>query len=329
MFRIKAAARWAAIAIVLSSFVAKPALAAEDYPNRPVQIVVPYPAGGSDSIFRRLAQALSERTGQSFIVLNKPGASTMVATQTVASSRPDGYTLYIGSLTEMTTNPALFTNVTVDPLTELTPISLLGKTPLVVFTNAHTGIGTFEDLLAKLKQDSRSLKIATYGVGSPPDLVARLFGYHAGLNLNLIPYPGGAPALTALTGGEVDLAIATLIPTRSLIKAGTVKPLVISLDERSKIIPDTPTFQESGLKIAEGGAWPLMAPKGLPDDIRDKLVELVKVAAAAAGVQHTVAEMGVVLAPTQPAEMRAPLEQDTKMWADLMPKLGIQKKNAN
>lgn len=329
MFRTVAAACRAALALILSFITVQPALAAEDYPTRPVQVVVPYPAGGSDAIFRRFAQAMSERTGQSFIIVNKPGASTMIATQAAATARPDGYTLYIGSLTEMTTNPALFTNVTVDPRRELTPISLLGKTPLVVFTNTRTGIENFDELLAKLKQEPRSLKIATYGVGSPPDLVARLFGYQAGLDLNLIPYPGGAPALTALTSGEVDVAIATLIPTRSLLQAKTIKPLVISLDERSKIIPETPTFQESGFEITEGGAWPLMAPKGLPDDIRDKLVTFAKEAAADPGVQQTVEEMGVVLAPSPYEELRDRLEQDTNRWAEIMPKLGIQRKSSN
>jgi tripartite-type tricarboxylate transporter receptor subunit TctC len=301
---------------------------AASYPARAIQIIVPYPAGGSDSLIRRIAQGLSERMGKAVIVVNRPGASTMIATQAGVSAAPDGYTLVVGSPTEMTANPSLFENVPFDVLTDLTPVTLLAETPFVLFTNGKLKFQTLDELVAELKERPGKLNLGTFGVGSPPDLNARLFQMAAGVEVSLVPYTGGAPMLIALAGGEIDLAFATLIPTKPLMQTGAIRPLAVSLDRRSNVIPDVPTFRDKGINVAEGGGWALFGPKGLPTEIRDRLLQEIREVYKDPAVQKMAADMGVFLVGNSPDELSEKLKRDTKMWADTIPKFGLTKQRS-
>ncbi len=298
---------------------------ADEYPSRPIQLIIPYPPGGSDVLSRRLAQAFSESMGQQFLVVNRPGASTMLASEMVAAAKPDGYTLYVAAPHELAANVSLFKTVGYNALTDLTPISVMAFIPYFLLANPSFPPHTPQELVAYLKAHPGEVSIGTFGVGSQTDLDSRLIEAAAGVKLNRIPYTGGAPALTALMGNEVQLGITTLLPSLSMVKGGLLRPIAIMAEHRFSEFPDTPTLKESGIDVSDGAQLALVGPKGLPAPIVQRLHAEVLKALTRPDLQDYFKAQAVIPVGNTPEEFAATLAADTKRWAETISKMGIEK----
>jgi tripartite-type tricarboxylate transporter receptor subunit TctC len=298
---------------------------ADDYPTRPIQLIIPYPPGGSDVLSRRFAQAFSESMGQQFLVVNRPGASTMLASEMVAAAKPDGYTLYVAAPHELAANVSLFKTVGYNALTDLTPISVMAFIPYFLLANPSFPPHTPQEMVAYLKAHPGEVAIGTFGVGSQNDLDARLIEAAAGVQFSRIPYTGGAPLLTALMGNEVQLGITTLLPSYSMVKGGMLRPIAIMAEQRFSDFPDVPTLKECGIDVSDGARLALVGPKGLPRPIVDRLHAEVLKALARPDLQDYFRSQAVVTVGNTPEEFAASLAADTRRWADVIARMGIPK----
>ena len=249
------------------------ASAAQDaFPNRPMRLIVPYPAGGtSDTLARTLGNELHSALGQPVVIENRPGGGTAIAAQAAAKSPPDGYTLLFVSDQTMTTLPMLRKNLPFDPRRDFVPIIALADMDWVLVANSSSGIGKLEDLVALAKAKPGSLNYGSFGIGSPAHLGMELFKQVAGLSITHVPSKGVAQVVTDLLGGSVQVALLG-ISGAPLIKAGKVNALGLANSKRSSQLPDVPTFAEKGYPQMHVKAWwGIVAPAGTPKDIVDKL----------------------------------------------------------
>jgi tripartite-type tricarboxylate transporter receptor subunit TctC len=295
------------------------------YPSRAVQLVIPYPPGGSDALSRKLIVGMSEDLGQPIVVVNKPGASTQLATQMVVNASPDGYILYMSAPGELAAGPAMFKSLPFNALTDLTPISYVAEAPYTLLAASSLPVKTYAELVAFLKANPDKARFGSYGVQTQPDILARRFNQTIGVDVQVIPYQGGSPAFAAMVRGEVNLIFATLIPTRSFISAGQMVPLAIAADKRVKIFPDLPTLKELNVDIVDGASFGLAGPKGLPAEIVTRMHEAVVKELSNPETRKFVEEMGVVPIGSTPAEFGKRLADMTREWIEFAPKLGIEK----
>lgn len=258
----------AASAIFASSFTAK-----AEYPDRPIHIVVPYTTGGTvDLLARALAPYLTKAWGQAVVIENRPGAGGSVGAEFVAGQPGDGYVLFMSTNSPLTTNLAVFKTLKYDPLADFVPVALLGENSLVLAINPKLPINSVADLIAAAKKEPGKLIAASSGNGATSHMSIGEFEKMAGVKVTHVPYRGGVPSLTAVISGEAQLVFADIVPTLPMIKDNRVRPLAITGKNRSGLLKDTPTLDESGLKGFSVTAWvPMMAPKGTPKAVVDKL----------------------------------------------------------
>ena len=247
------------------------AIAQAGYPAKPIQLVIPYPPGGSDVMGRKLVIGMSQTLGQPIVVVNKPGASTQVGTAYVAAAAPDGYTLYMAAPAELAAGPALFKSLPFDALKDLTPITHVAFSPFVLTTSTEMPAKTFNELIAFAKANADNVRFGTYGIQTQPDVLARRVNQMAGTNILIVPYQGAAPVFNAIVRNEVQLLFSSLIPSRPFIVGGQIRPLAIAAAERVTLYPEVPTLKELGLDIVEAAEFGLMGPKGLPSDVIAKV----------------------------------------------------------
>ncbi|HEX6610183.1 MAG TPA: tripartite tricarboxylate transporter substrate binding protein [Hyphomicrobiaceae bacterium] len=316
------AAACAAVALLLPAGIAQ---GQQRYPSRAVQLVIPYPPGGSDALSRKLIVGMSEDLGQPIVVVNKPGASTQLATQMVVNASPDGYILYMSAPGELAAGPAMFKSLPFNALTDLTPISYVAEAPYTLLAASSLPVKTYAELVAFLKANPDKARFGSYGVQTQPDILARRFNQTIGVDVQVIPYQGGSPAFAAMVRGEVNLIFATLIPTRSFISAGQMVPLAIAADKRVKIFPDLPTLKELNVDIVDGASFGLAGPKGLPAEVVTRMHEAVVKELSNPETRKFVEEMGVVPIGSTPAEFGKRLADMTREWIEFAPKLGIEK----
>ncbi len=253
---------------------------ADAYPERPVKIVVPYPAGGYyDRVARILGAALRAPLKQTFIVDNKVGANGVIAAAHVASSPPDGYTLLLAGIGPNAISPALTTSLQYDPIQSFAPISLLVSAPNVLVVPATSPIQNFAEFVALAKRSAGApLNYAHNGVGSSVHLAMELLKGRLGIQLTAIPYKGSAPAVQAVTSGEVSIAFASVLDVLPLIEAGRLRALAVGGTERIAAIRDVKTVAEQGVPGFDSTAWSgLCAPSGTPADIVAKLNQAVNI----------------------------------------------------
>jgi tripartite-type tricarboxylate transporter receptor subunit TctC len=258
---------------LLGLAVAVAATVAFAYPEKPVTIVVPFPPGGStDNIARVLAQKLSEKMGQSFVVDNKAGATGTIGAAFVKRAPADGYTLFVCSLGPFVIAPHLIKGVQYDALKDFDPITVAVQAPNVLAVPASSPYKNVAELLAGLKKSPGKVSFASSGNGSSDHLSAELLWQQTGTEGLHVPYKGGGPAINDLLGGQVDAAFVNINGIIQHVKAGKVRALAISSEKRSPLMPDVPTLQEQGVRGAEVQSWQAVAaPKGLPADVRAKL----------------------------------------------------------
>ncbi len=289
------------------------------FPERPLTLVVPFAPGGiADLTARAVAEQMARTLGQAVVVENKPSAGSIVASQAVASARPDGHTLLLMS-NGHAVSVSLFRKLPYDPLKDFTPISLIGSFDLGLFVPAGSRFATLKDLLAHAKAQPGKLNIGTIAVGSTQHLAAKLFETVAGIEALVVPYKGSPAVLTALRAGEIDLAFEITGPMVPHVSAGAVRALAVSGERRNPALPEVPTVQQAGIAGYNVASWnALAAPSGTPADVVAALNRAVREAVAAPAVQDKLAAVGMRLAASSPAEQQALLSNEIRRWGEVI-----------
>ena len=249
-----------------SATLALPAFAQQAFPNKPLRLVVPFPAGGpTDIVARPLAQLLSTALGQQVVVDNKGGAGGSIAADGIAKSPPDGYALLMGTVGTQAINATLYKKLPYDPLKDFTPLGMAASAPVALVAFQGAPFATVAELIAAAKKAPGSISFGTAGNGTPGHLTGELFAKAAGVELKHIPYRGSAPALTDLVGGQIPLMFDPVQSVLSHVQGGRLRALAVSSRQRTPVLPQAPTLAESGLKDFEAEAWwAVFAPAHLP-----------------------------------------------------------------
>jgi tripartite-type tricarboxylate transporter receptor subunit TctC len=300
-------------AVLLLAFAA-PAFA-QDYPNRPVRLIIPFPPGGSNDVVGRLvAKFLSEKLGQQVFVDNRGGAGGTIGTQAASLAAPDGYTLCIISIAHAV-NPALY-KLEYDPIKSFTPISILASGPNVLVVNPTSPIKSVKDLLRLAKEKPGELDYASAGVGSFQHLGAELFKLDAGVNLTHVPYKGGGPAMQDVIAGHVKIMFSSLVQTTPFIKSGQLIALGTGGAKRSPVLPDVPTIAEAGVPGYVGDNWwGIVAPAGMPKPLADKIYKAVQEALKAPELQAQFDREGAATVEMTSTEFGKYIETEIVKWA--------------
>jgi tripartite-type tricarboxylate transporter receptor subunit TctC len=297
---------------------------AQAYPTRPVRILVGFAAGGtSDIVGRLLGQWLSERFGQQFIVENRPGASTNLATEAVAKAAADGYTLLLVSTTHAT-NAALYDKLNFNFLRDIVPVASVFETPLVVEINPSVPVHTIPELISYAKANPGKLNLATPGIGTPPHVAGELFKMTAGVDMVHVPYRGTGPMLTDLIGGQVQVAFDPLPASIQHIRAGKLRALAVTTASRSEALPDIPNASESVPGYVASNWYGFAAPKNTPLEIVEKLNAEINAALADPKMKARLAELGGTPFASSPIEFAKFVADDTAKWAKVIQAANIK-----
>lgn len=316
---------WSMIALSASLALTFNLAHAQEYPNKPIKIVVPFAAGGAvDSIARVIGQRLSVQVGQPVLIDNRPGASANLGADIVAKSPPDGYTVLL-SANALATNTTLFPNAPFNALRDFAPVAYVGYAPLVLVVPTAFPAKSLKELIALAKQQPGKLNYASAGNGSSQHLAGEMLKISAQIDALHVPYKGGAPALTDLLGGRISYMMQNPIEVLPHIKANQLRPLFVGSSKRLSLLPDTPTASEAGLPGYEATVWwGVVAPVKTPKEVVAKLnAELVK-ALGDPGVKDKLTEMGVVINPSSPQQLGEFLKLETDKWAKVIKTSGIQ-----
>jgi tripartite-type tricarboxylate transporter receptor subunit TctC len=309
------------IALIATAVTSAPA---QDYPSRPVELVVPFPAGGgAEIVTRHLSDGLAKRLGQPVVVLNRPGANTNLATQAVVRSRPDGYTLLIGSF-GLAANPSLYKKLGFEPQTDLEPITLIANSPTLLAVPLSLPVGSVPEFIAYAKARPGELNYGSYGVGSSPHLGAGLFQSMTGVKMVHVPYGGGGPAAIGVMTNQVQALFSSVVPVLGMLRGGTLKALAIAGERRSELIPDVPTFKEQGLDYKTGTWYGLFTPARTPPAIIEALHRASVSVLADPGVRTRITEQGAEVVASTPAELRAFVKDETDRLARVIREANIQ-----
>jgi tripartite-type tricarboxylate transporter receptor subunit TctC len=296
------------------------AWAADAYPGRnPVKIVVGYSAGGAvDTIARTVAQALASSMNANFLVENKPGAGSNIAMKYVADARPDGYTLLLAA-NALAANMALFQPRPFDAEKDFTPVALVGRVPVVIAAGMNTPYRNIQDVIAAAKAKPGAIAFASPGNGSTPHMAAELFAHTAGIQLQHIPYKGGAQAITDVLGGQVPLLAMNALEVKPQAQSGKLRVLAVLSPQRTAIFPDVPTIAESGYKGFEASVWyALMAPAKTPKDIVDKVHAEVEKALANPQVRERMTAVGGEVIPGSQAMLAQLLHSEIARYEKIV-----------
>jgi len=255
---------------------AAPAHAA--YPERSVQLVVPYTAGGAADVMARvLAKELETRLGQPFVVVNKPGGGTAVGALATINAAPDGYTIFLSSNSTYSINPAIMSKLSYDPVKQFEPIAAVGGLALALLTKADSPFNSVKDVVETAKADPKKLLFASFGNGTVPHFAGEMFKGMAQIEMTHVPYRGSAPAMTDLLAGQVPLSIDTVVAAKPYIQAGRIKALAVTTAKRAALLPEVPTFAELGYPGYDISSWvAFVGPKGLASEAKAKLREAIK-----------------------------------------------------
>src|SRR5262245_6254223 len=312
-----------ALVVVLSAFVV-PA-AAQDYPTRPVTIVVPYTPGGSTEILSRLiGQKLEERLGKPVLIENKPGAGTVIGSTMVAKSAPDGYTMLMATPTPMAINVAVYRNLPYDPRTDLVPLALIAQAPFFLLVNPSLPVKSVRELIAFARENPGKLSYGSGGVGAPHHLYAELLKSMTGIEMTHVPYKGSLPALNDVIAGHVQVMFCDIPPAAGMVQAGKVRALGVSTRSRLAAFPDIPTVDESVSGFDVAGWFMLTAPAETPRPVVDKLHSTLKTILDTPEMKEQIANLSLVPLETPPVEdMRAFVKSEVVRWGKVVQAAGI------
>jgi tripartite-type tricarboxylate transporter receptor subunit TctC len=288
--------------------------AAQDFPTKPVRLIVPFPPGGSNDVVGRIvATGLGERLGKQVLVDNRGGAGGVLGTEAAANAAPDGYTLLVISLAH-TVNPGLY-KLKYDPIKSFVPVAMLGSGANVLCVHPSVPVNTLAELLALAKEKPGTLNYATAGSGSFQHMGSELFKLMAGIDIVHVPFRGGGPAMIDVVGGHSQIVLSSLIQTMPHIRSGKLKPLGTGGKERSPILPDVPTIAEAGVPGYEmANWWGIVAPAGTPQAIVDRLAKEIGVVLASPETQKVFSNEGAEVVQKTGAEFGAFIEAELAKW---------------
>ncbi len=318
-------ARIVSLVIALVVLCAGPA-PAQDYPAKPIHILVPYAPGGITDIAARIVGAkLTEAWGQQVVVENKPGGNGFIAMSAGAKAAPDGYTLTMATVGDVAINPAMFKEMPYDVERDLAPIAMVSDAPMVLAAHANAPYTTIAEVIAAAKAQPGRLSVATPGNGSVNQIVLEWMALNTGTQFQHIPYKGGAPAAAALAAGDIPLGVLASSSVAPHVKSGRVRALAVTMAKRSKFSPEWPTLQEEGVKDVDASNWTaLFAPKGTPQPILAKLnAEVVKILNMP-DVKQRFAGGGVDTIPSSAAELDARVKQESQRFKVIVQKANIR-----
>jgi tripartite-type tricarboxylate transporter receptor subunit TctC len=312
--------KFCASLLATPAIVSSSSLFAQDYPARPIRLIVPYAAGGgTDAIARLVAQNMGEKLGQTVVVENIATAGGNIATQTAANAAPDGYTILMANQGPMAVNPHLFKSLKVDTLTAFAPITLIAAAPLVAVVPQKSEFKTIRQLVEFAKANPGKLTYGSAGNGSASHLATLLLNVIAKIDTVHVPYRGAGPAISDLLGLQTQFMITTIPSVSGLIENGQMRALAVTSKQRVPTMPDIPSIAESGWPDYEASAWyGFVAPKGTPQALIDKLQKATVAAINDATVRSRLANEGAKPVGNSPEEFGAFMRAEHRRWADIV-----------
>jgi tripartite-type tricarboxylate transporter receptor subunit TctC len=311
------------IAVAAASIAASPARA--EWPDRPIKMVVPFSAGSSsDTIGRLIAAKMGERLGQQVVVENRVGGSTIIGTDSVAKSAPDGYTLELANTSTHAASAALNATLPFDPIKDFAPVAMIGVSPFVLIGATQVSAATLKDFVQLAKDKPGKLSYASAGTGTLAHLAGELFKHKAGIDVTHVPYRGSAQSMMDLMQGRIDLSVSTIPPTLPHIREGKLRALATMSEKRNASLPEVPTVAEAGVPGCEAALWTaVVVPAGVPADIVKRLNAAVLAAVAAPEVQRALTIQGVDPDPGPPEAVSARIKADIVKWTAVVKAAGI------
>lgn len=318
--------RLIAAALALAATAALPfSTQAAGYPERPINLIVPFsPGGGTDISARLLAVALTEKLASSVVVDNRPGAGGQIAADLVARSPADGYTLLFANSGMLAINPWIY-KLHSDPATAFAPVSLFSDLPFVLVVPATLPAKNVADLVTLAKAEPGKHTFASSGTGGAPHLSGEIFQQATGVDLMHVPYKGGGPAMTDLMAGRVDMLFASVLETMPYVTAGKLRALAVTGDSRSPAMPDVPTIDEAGVKNAQSGSWTaVLAPAGTPPAVIEKLSQAIRDVANDPAIKSKLESQGAVAHGSTPQQLQALAASERARYGQIIKTRNIQ-----
>jgi tripartite-type tricarboxylate transporter receptor subunit TctC len=316
---------WFRMAAVAASMLAAAAAAsAQPFPARPVHIFVPYPAGGGvDVLTRTLGDVVAKQWGQSVVVENRPGAGGVIASQAVVTAAPDGYTLIMVA-SGHATDPLLYSKIPYDTFKDFTAISLLASSPNILLVRADSPFKTMADLIAAAKAKPGGLSFAHAGTGTSTHLAGELLKSLAGIDLNAIPYKGGAPSINDLLGGQIPMSFNNGPESVGQLQAGTLRALAVTTADRAPFLPDVPSMSETVPGYDTGVWWGLLGPANMPPEVLAKLSHDFVAALNTDAVKERLSKLGALPIGSSPPQFDARIRADYEKWAPIINAAGMK-----
>lgn len=315
---------WRALLLVVGgACVATPVLA-QKYPERPLRFIVPFPAGVSDTAARTIGQKLSERWGQQVITENRVGAGGTIGTEYAAKAKPDGYTLLMGSSTELAVNPNLYRKLPYNTIRDFAPVALIGYTPLVIVVHPSLPVKSVKELVALAKLRPGELNFASTGNGSTLHFAGEMFKRAANINIVHVPHITTHPLLSVMNG-QAELMFASMPSCVALVKAGKLRAVAVTSRKRFPAAPELPTAIEAGYPAMEIVIWnAVMAPTGTPGEVLTKLTAEILDILKASDVRQTFEKLGMELTPGDAEQLRGYLQSELAKFAKVVKESGIR-----
>ena len=297
---------------------------AQAYPSRPVRIIVGFaPAGGTDILARLIGQRLSERLGQQFVIENRPGAATNIATEAVVNAPPDGYTLLAACLPNAS-NATVYDKLSFNFIRDIAPVAGIARDTFVIEVNPSVPVKTVPELIAYAKVNSGKINMASGGIGSGNHIFGELFKRMTGVNLVHVPYRGAGPALVDLLGGQVQVMFASISSSIEYVRAGKLRALAVTSSTRSPVLPDIPTVAQF-VPGYEASFWTgIGAPRNTPIEMVEKLNQEINAALADSQMKARLAGLGAAALPGSPADFGKLIAEETEKWGKVVKFAGIK-----
>ncbi|MBL0419260.1 tripartite tricarboxylate transporter substrate binding protein [Ramlibacter sp. AW1] len=296
------------------------------WPARPIRLVVPFPAGGgTDIIAREVANKTTGLTKWNFVIENKPGSGGNLGIENIAKSPADGYNLVLGQTSNLAINPSLYSKLPYDPVKDLTPVALIGSSPLLVVVAANSPFRTLADVVAAAKAKPGSINYATSGNGTVAHLATELFQRESNVKLTHIPYKGASQGLNDVIGGNVEIYVSSVTTLLGYIKNGKVRPLAVTSAKRSDDLPQVPTIAESGYKDFEAVTWfGLLGPARLPAEITKQLNAELNKTLRADDLRTKLESQGLEITPGTPEQFAKLIRDDIVKWGKVVKESGAK-----
>jgi tripartite-type tricarboxylate transporter receptor subunit TctC len=313
--------------VLLALLLLSSAAGAQDWPSKPIRLVIPYGPGSlADAVPRLIQPALEQKLGQRIVVEHRPGAGGNVGTQAVVSSPADGYTLVMSATNNLVINQFVFKDMKFDPLADLAPVSLIAEVPLIL--QAHPGVpaSNLREFIEHARANPGKLNYGSPSTGTIPHLAMEIFARAAGVQMVHVPFKGGAPAVNAILANDIQALLIGYATTAGQVRAGQVRPIAVASATRLQALPNVPTFAEAGFPqvaaAVPGNWWGMAAPKGTPSPIIQRLAREIKAALEDGETQRKYHDLGLTPVGSTPEQFAAGLPEQAKKWETVLRALG-------